>query len=95
MAEKYKFISKKKKERISLIGNVNNTGIKSPRIEIFSNKEIIIDGCNGVCEYGNDYLRLSIGKGAVILNGSDFDILFFENDLITVKGNISSIEFCV
>ena len=95
MTEKYRFISKKKKERINLIGNDNNREIKGAHIEMFSNKEIIIDGCCGVCEYGNDYLRLNIGKGSLILNGCDFDIVFFENHLITVRGNISGLEFCV
>lgn len=95
MSEKYKFNSKKKRERINLFGYEKNMEIKGAHIEMFSNKEITIDGCCGVYEYGDDYLRLNIGKGSVILNGRNLDIVFFENRLITVKGNISSLEFCV
>ena len=95
LGEKYKFVSKKKKERINLSGNEKIAEIKGVHIEMFSNKEITIDGCCGVYEYGDDYLRLNIGKGSVVLCGCDFDIVFFEDRLITVKGNISNLEFCV
>ena len=95
MSEKYKFISKKKKVRINLSGSENNMEIKGAHIEMFSNKEIIIEGCCGVYEYGSDYLRLNLGKGSVILNGCNFDIVCFEDGIITVKGNISTLEFCV
>lgn len=95
MSEKYKFISKKKKERINLSGNENNMEIKGAHIEMFSNKEIIIEGCRGVYEYGCDYLKLNLGRGSVILNGQDFDIVCFEDGTIMVRGNISALEFCV
>lgn len=95
MGEKYRFVSKKKKDKINLTGSEKQIEIKGAHIEMFSNKEIIIDGCCGVNEYGDDYLRLNIGKGSVILCGCDLDIVFFENRLITVRGNISSLEFCV
>ena len=95
MSEKFKFVSKKKKEKINLLGIEREREFKGAHIELFSNKEITIDGCCGVFEYGNDYIRLNIGKGSVLLCGNNFDIVFFENQLITVKGNISSLEFCV
>ena len=49
----------------------------------------------GVFEYRDTYLKLKLNKGAVIICGSGFDITYFENRLITVKGKISSVEFSV
>ncbi|MBR5223899.1 MAG: YabP/YqfC family sporulation protein [Clostridia bacterium] len=67
--------------------------LNGPYIEICGNGKIEIDGCEGVYEYNSDYLKLRLKKGAIIICGSDFDILTFENRLITVRGKISTIEF--
>lgn len=69
--------------------------IREPHIEIFANNRINIDGCYGVFEYKDTYLKLKLKHGALILCGTGFDIVFFENRLITVKGKISSVEFCM
>lgn len=95
MSKRFKFISKKKKGKFNLFGIENNNEIGGAHIELFSNKEISIDGCCGVFDYAEDYIRLNIGKGSVMLCGKNFDIVYFENQQITVKGNISSLEFCV
>lgn len=69
--------------------------IKGAHIQLFFNRKIIVDGCQGVFEYSDDYIRLNLGKGTLILFGKDFDILSFEGKVITIKGCISSVEFCV
>lgn len=67
----------------------------SPHIEIFSNEKINIEGCYKVLEYTDCYLKLKLKQGQLILQGNGFDILLFERKLITVKGKISSVEFCI
>ena len=67
--------------------------MSSTHTEIFGNSKISIDGCMGVYEYRDTYLKLKLQRGSVILCGSGFDITYFENRLITVKGKISSVEF--
>ena len=67
--------------------------LSSPHIEICGSGKIEIDGCEGVYEYNSDYIKLRLKKGAIIICGSDFEILTFENRLITVRGKISTIEF--
>ena len=69
--------------------------VTNAHTEIFGNGKITIDGCLGVFEYTENYIKLRLNKGALILCGSGFDIAFFENQLITVKGKISSVEFCL
>ena len=39
--------------------------------------------------------KLKLNKGNVIICGCGFDIVHFENQLITVKGKITSLEFSV
>lgn len=69
--------------------------ITGSHIQIFSNNKITIEGCYGIFEYTDTYLKLRLKKGSLILCGSDFDIIFYEEKLMTVKGKISSVEFCV
>lgn len=92
-------MSKKAKRRINFFeckeDILQRDFIRGAHIELFSNREITVEGCTGVLEYSNDYIKLNLGKGALILCGQSLDVLFFENDTITVRGKISSIEFCI
>lgn len=99
MTRRFIFPSKKGKHRLNLFecpdDYIDTEVIKGAHIQLFFNRKIIVDGCHGVFEYADDFIRLNLGKGALLLFGKDFDILAFEGKLITIKGNISSIEFCV
>lgn len=87
-----------KRKRLNLSGKPDEAdavALRGAHTEIFGNTRINIDGCLGVAEYRDTYIKLRLSKGTLILCGSGFDIVFFENRLITVKGKISSVEFCV
>lgn len=98
MAKKYKIEKSEKKIKWNLSGfsEVKDSNIiSSPRIEIMGNFALTLEGCLGVAEYTDSYMKLRLQKGHLILCGSDFDIILFENKLLSVKGKISSVEFCV
>ena len=99
MAKKLKIEKAKNERKWKLTGCakeiIDRDLISRPHIEIFGNNKITIDGCEGVSQYEESYLKLKLPKGMLILCGEGFDIIFFENKLITVKGKISSVEFCV
>lgn len=95
MGNKLKLKKKKSKWKLSGFSKEETAreNIGSARIEICGNTRITIDGCLGVYEYRDTYLRLRLTKGAVILCGIGFNIVFFENRQITINGKISSMEF--
>lgn len=97
MAKKLKIEKSKRKNKWNLFsdndGIIDKSMLSGIHTEIFGNGKISIDGCMGVYEYRDTYLKLKLNKGAVIICGSDFDITQFENRLITIKGIISSVEF--
>ena len=74
---------------------LDNDLIEGPHIELFYNNQAVIEGCIGVYEYNDTYLKLRLSNGALILSGEAFDILTFEDKTITVKGKINSLEFCL
>lgn len=95
---KFKFKSARNSKKINLIECKNdifdNERLRGAHIEIYSNKEIVIDGCLGIFEYSESYIKLNLCKGTLAISGSMLNILSFENDMITVRGTVSSIEFC-
>lgn len=99
MAKKLKIEKGKPKSKwkiLSAADDIIDRGmISGAHTEIFGNSQISIEGCMGVFEYRDTYLKLKLSKGAVIICGSGFDITYFENRLITVKGKISSVEFSI
>lgn len=99
MSKKLKIEKSKQKEKWDLLGKGESISdavmISGTHTEIFSNNRINVDGCLGVAEYKDTYIKLRLSKGTLILCGCGFDIVFFENKLITIKGKISSVEFCM
>lgn len=97
MGKKLKIAKSKRKEKWRFFGEneTQEKEISDPYIEIKGNRSITLDGCLGVTEYKETYIKLRLKKGSLILCGEDFNIVFFERRLITVKGYISSIEFCI
>lgn len=97
MGKRIKIESKPKKNKWKLFdfedSPPDNGMLSAAHIEIFGNHKITVDGCLGVYEYRDTYIKLRLTKGALILCGSDFGIVFFENRLISIKGKISAVEF--
>ena len=99
MAKKLKIERSHKKRGWSLFGYedsiLDKDMITGPQIQIFGNSKINVEGCYGVFEYTDTYLKLKLQKGSLILCGSGFDICFFEEKQMTIKGKLSSVEFCI
>ncbi len=95
MGEKFKKIRKKSKWK--LIGICKEAEksetLTGAHIEIFGNGKLVIEGCLGVYEYKDTYIKLRLVKGTLIICGSGFNIIYFENKLISIIGRISAIEF--
>ena len=99
MSKRLKIERKKKKGGWNLLKGsdeiIDGNLLKGAHTEIFGDGKITVDGCTGVIEYRDTYLKLKLCKGNLIICGAGFDIVCFENRLITVKGKISSLEFSV
>lgn len=98
MSKKFKFKSEKPREKWRIFGcgdEIAADAVKNPHLELFGNREITVEGCVGVLEYSDTYLKLRLPRGALILCGGSFEIVTFEGTAITVRGSISSLEFCV
>ncbi len=98
MSKKLKIEKSERREKWNILRYDNvleKEMLASPHIEIFGNAKICIDGCKGVYEYNETYIKLKLARGSLILCGNNFDIVYYEGDTITVKGKIASVEFCM
>ena len=96
---RFKFRSKKGRNKFNFITDnsefLNNENINGTHIELFSNQKMILDGCVCIIDYQDSYIKLRLKKGSILILGNNFLITDFENQKMTIKGNIISIEFCV
>jgi sporulation protein YqfC len=64
-------------------------------MEINGNNEVIVEGCNGVLEYGTDVVRIKAGKLIVRFSGRGLVIKCLTSDSLVVTGYLTGIEFSV
>lgn len=95
---KFKFKSAKK-NKFNLIKDrdeiLNSDVTKGIHTEIFSNKKVIIEGCKGIVDYQDNYIKLKLKKGFFSLTGTEFLIISFDEEKIIIKGNVLTVEFCI
>lgn len=98
MSKKYKIEKNSKKSKWNLSASDKPQSpnfLSTSRIEMIGNNILTLEGCHGVIEYTDAYIKLRLSKGYLILCGNMLDITIFENKLISIKGSFSSVEFCV
>lgn len=62
-------------------------------IELYGNKQIIIDGAKGVIDYSEDFLKIDLGNICLKISGNKLVIESFVYEQIDVKGEIITVEF--
>lgn len=67
--------------------------VNEPKIEMSGNREIIVDGCRGVVEYGENQIKLNLGETVLALSGNGLVINSFDSSIAVITGQISDISF--
>ena len=96
MKRKISMKSKPARARLDLLGRALELppGMAGgAHIEMFSNREAIIDGCRGVMEYDEENIQLNIGAGTVRISGRGLNMDSFGEGQAVIKGYIKNIEF--
>lgn len=97
--KEFKYLSNKKKERINLFkSNEEDNELKLSntfRTEIAANGSLITEGCQGVVDYTDYYVKIKVKKGYMVVSGSNLNICYYEDKTIKINGKIESIEFSV
>lgn len=71
---------------------VKDENIKG-NIELFGNRRVIVEGCKGVIDYSEDFLKLDLGNIALKIVGKNLVIDSFIYEELDLKGEIALVEF--
>lgn len=63
-------------------------------IEITGNREVIVEGCEGVLEYGDSVIALNTGRLTVRISGCELTIVSMQNGQAIIKGIITGVDYC-
>lgn len=63
-------------------------------IEISGNREAVIEGCQGVLEYGDNVIALNTGRLTVRICGCELTIVSMQNGQAVIKGVITGVDYC-
>lgn len=83
-------MARKKKERKVPIPDLH---LNDAKIEMLSNREIIVDGCKGVVEYGENLIKLNIGELTLGIAGDEMLIESFDSGVTVIRGKLAEISF--
>ncbi|PWM39776.1 MAG: hypothetical protein DBX66_01530 [Clostridiales bacterium] len=85
------------KEKKTLIGSILQMPEASLnnmcQIELMSNREALVDGCKGVVEYNEDFIRLNLGNMTVRFCGRALQLRSMSEESVVIEGYIQSVDF--
>lgn len=62
-------------------------------MDIKSNREAVIEGCNAIEEYDENVVKIKVPKMGISFFGKNLEIKCMSSDSLVIEGVISSIEF--
>lgn len=63
------------------------------QIVLSGNQEVVLDGCQGVIEYEDNFIKLKIGRQMVKFTGQGLQIKCMTGENVIIDGHILSVEF--
>ncbi len=66
---------------------------KETHLEFRSNKEVIIEECKGILEYGEKQVRINGSDCILRFQGRDLQLCTMTEDSIVLSGHIERLEF--
>lgn len=81
-------------QRFSKFLDIPPTLISSePAIELWGNKQITIEGCKGILEYGENLISVSCGKYAVSISGIGLELKNMTENSCMITGEFQGLTF--
>lgn len=91
---------KKKSNKINVVQALSNATqlpldllVGYPYMQIYGNREIVIEGVYGISKYNDDCLCVNISSKKLSVCGKNLRLDYLNNKNMSVKGYITGIEF--
>lgn len=67
--------------------------ILGPRIEVISNRNVIIDGCDGIIDYDDERVSIKLGRIKADITGKKLRLKMLTENSAVIEGYIRNIEY--
>ena len=64
-----------------------------PKIIVIGNKEITVENHKGLLAFENSVIKIKSRIGTIVIQGTDFEILFIGDNTITISGVFKGISY--
>ena len=90
MGDRKQIFKEKMADEIGIpIGMVNGCN----HIELYGNREAIVNECHGILEYSESRIKFNLGKISVLFTGNDLCVKEYGSSYASVSGDIMTVEF--
>ncbi|MBR2407013.1 MAG: YabP/YqfC family sporulation protein [Clostridia bacterium] len=89
-SERKETVCRRIEERLDLPTGVLST---APRMELFGNRRVVIEGCESILEYDEDRIRLRTAAGVVRFTGCELCMTCRTPEHAVITGRLVSVEF--
>ncbi len=69
-----------------------DTNLPNLEIHMIENKQVVLEGINGIIEYSHNTVRLSDGKRIVCITGQELMLCGLSTGRVVVEGIVSGVE---
>ena len=90
MGDRKQFLKEKFAEEVGVSKAIVNG---CNHIELFGNREAIVNECRGILEYSESRIKLNLGKISVLFTGSNLCMKEYGSSFASVSGDIMTVEF--
>ena len=90
MAEKTKSRDGRRRQGLQLRPPVAFSGL---RMELFGNRQAVIEGCSGILDYESELVRVRAGKTILRIKGRGLHIKCMDSASLVVEGVLLSVEY--
>lgn len=67
--------------------------ILGPRIEVISNRNVIIDGCDGIIDYDDERVSVKLGRIKADITGKKLRLKMLTENSAVIEGYVKNIEY--
>lgn len=64
-----------------------------PRVEIFGNRLVRIEGHSGITEYGSEKMQINCGKIFIRVTGDSLELKALNNSELAISGHVVTVEY--
>ena len=77
-------------QMLGVSGSIFDNGA---RIELFGNREALVDGCKGIADYDENGIEIRLRRGKVKFVGQELSVITFDRNHAQIQGFITGVEF--